>query len=52
MGARLCCRARLRFIWMVRFLRTKYQNVEIVFITHHSEPCVTKRIDTKFLAIV
>jgi uncharacterized protein len=24
-------------MWMVRFLRTKYQNVEIVFITHHSE---------------
>lgn len=24
-------------IWMVRFLRTKYQDVEIVFITHHSE---------------
>jgi len=22
---------------MVRFLRTKYQDVEIVFITHHSE---------------
>jgi sporulation protein YhbH len=23
--------------WMVRFLRTKYQSVEIVFITHHTE---------------
>lgn len=28
---------RSLFFWMVRFLRTKYQNVEIVFITHHSE---------------
>jgi len=28
---------RSLFFWMVRFLRTKYQDVEIVFITHHSE---------------
>ena len=25
------------FLWMVRFLRAKYQNVQIVFITHHTE---------------
>ena len=25
------------YFWMVRFLRTKYTNVEIVFITHHTE---------------
>ncbi len=25
------------YFWMVRFLRTKYQSVEIVFITHHTE---------------
>jgi sporulation protein YhbH len=25
------------YFWMVRFLRTKYQNVKIVFITHHTE---------------
>ena len=25
------------YFWMVRFLRTKYDNVEIVFITHHTE---------------
>ena len=25
------------YFWMVRFLRTKYSNVEIVFITHHTE---------------
>lgn len=28
---------RSLFFWMVRFLRTKYQNVEIVFVVHHSE---------------
>lgn len=28
---------RSLFFWMVRFLRTRYQDVEIVFITHHSE---------------
>ncbi len=33
---------RSLFFWMVRFLRTKYQDVEIVFITHHSEECVIK----------
>src|SRR5207245_3481072 len=25
------------YFWMVRFLRTTYANVEIVFITHHTE---------------
>src|ERR671939_728468 len=25
------------YFWMVRFLRTKYSNVKIVFITHHTE---------------
>ncbi len=25
------------YFWMVRFLRTKYNNVRIVFITHHTE---------------
>jgi sporulation protein YhbH len=29
--------SRSFYLWMVRFLRTKYRNVEIVFITHHSE---------------
>jgi sporulation protein YhbH len=29
--------SRSFYFWMVRFLRTKYQNVEIVFITHHTE---------------
>lgn len=28
---------RSLFFWMVRFLRTKYNQVEIVFITHHTE---------------
>lgn len=29
--------ARSFFFWMVRFLRTRYQHVEIVFIAHHTE---------------
>ncbi len=29
--------ARSFYFWMVRFLRTKYQNVGIVFISHHTE---------------
>jgi uncharacterized protein len=29
--------ARSFYFWMVRFLRTKYSNVEIVFIAHHTE---------------
>ncbi|GEA17471.1 sporulation protein YhbH [Moorella sp. E306M] len=29
--------ARTFFFWMVRFLRTRYQQVEIVFIAHHTQ---------------
>ena len=29
--------SRTFYFWMVRFLRTKYDKVEIVFITHHTE---------------
>jgi uncharacterized protein len=29
--------ARSFYFWMVRFLRTKYQHVRIVFISHHTE---------------
>jgi sporulation protein YhbH len=29
--------ARSFYFWMVRFLRTKYSNVEIIFISHHTE---------------
>ncbi|MCL5058042.1 MAG: sporulation protein YhbH [Actinobacteria bacterium] len=29
--------ARSFFFWMVKFLRTKYQNVHIVFVAHHVE---------------
>ena len=29
--------ARSFFFWMVRFLRTKYNNVQIVFLAHHTE---------------
>jgi len=29
--------ARSFFFWMVRFLRTKYQHVNIVFLSHHTE---------------
>lgn len=29
--------ARSFYFWMVRFLRTKYANVEIIFISHHIE---------------
>jgi len=29
--------ARSFFFWMVRFLRTRYQNVQIVFLAHHAE---------------
>ncbi|MGB9904538.1 MAG: YeaH/YhbH family protein, partial [Desulfotomaculales bacterium] len=29
--------ARSFFFWMVRFLRTKYQNVQVVFLAHHVE---------------
>src|SRR5215218_7830184 len=29
--------ARSFYFWMVRFLKTKYDNVDIVFISHHTE---------------
>ncbi|RYD06018.1 hypothetical protein N752_06340 [Desulforamulus aquiferis] len=29
--------ARSFFFWMVKFLRTKYESVEIVFLAHHTE---------------
>lgn len=29
--------SRSFYFWMVRFLRTKYNNVRIVFLTHHTE---------------
>jgi uncharacterized sporulation protein YeaH/YhbH (DUF444 family) len=29
--------SRSFFFWMTRFLRTKYENVEMVFIAHHTE---------------
>jgi len=29
--------ARIFFFWMVRFLRTKYENVDIRFLAHHTE---------------
>src|SRR5919205_1759615 len=29
--------SRAFYYWMVRFLRTKYDNVEIIFIAHHTE---------------
>lgn len=29
--------ARTFFFWMVRFLRTRYEKVEIVFVAHHTE---------------
>ncbi len=29
--------SRSFYFWMLKFLRTKYQNVRIVFITHHTE---------------
>lgn len=29
--------ARSFFFWMTRFLRTKYEQVEIIFIAHHTE---------------
>jgi uncharacterized protein len=29
--------ARSFFFWMSRFLRTKYENVEILFVAHHTE---------------
>jgi sporulation protein YhbH len=37
--------ARSFFFWMVRFLRTKYQNVDIQFIAHHTEAKVVSEED-------
>ena len=35
--------ARSFFFWMTRFLRTKYETVEIEFIAHHTEAKVVYR---------
>lgn len=37
--------ARSFFFWMTRFLRTKYETVEIVFIAHHTEAKVVSEDD-------
>ncbi|MBM7647674.1 sporulation protein YhbH [Bacillus ectoiniformans] len=37
--------ARSFFFWMVRFLRTKYETVEIEFIAHHTEAKVVSEED-------
>ncbi|MFB5664351.1 sporulation protein YhbH [Alteribacillus sp. HJP-4] len=37
--------ARSFFFWMVRFLRTKYESVEIEFIAHHTEAKVVSEND-------
>jgi uncharacterized protein len=37
--------ARSFFFWMTRFLRTKYETVEIVFIAHHTEAKVVSEED-------
>src|SRR5699024_4101527 len=37
--------ARSFSFWMTRFLRTKYKNVEIVFIAHHTEAKVVPEED-------
>ncbi|MDI3328648.1 MAG: sporulation protein YhbH [Alicyclobacillaceae bacterium] len=37
--------ARTFFFWTVRFLRTKYQKVEIVFIAHHTEAKVVSEAE-------
>src|SRR5215831_10812989 len=37
MGEFKKCIARSFYFWMVRFLKTKYDNVKIVFISHHTE---------------
>lgn len=38
---------RSLFFWMVRFLRTRYRQVEIVFVVHHTEARITDE-DTFF----
>jgi hypothetical protein len=37
--------ARSFFFWMTRFLRTKYEQVEIIFIAHHTEAKVVSEED-------
>jgi uncharacterized protein len=37
--------ARSFFFWMTRFLRTKYESVEIEFIAHHTEAKVVSEED-------
>lgn len=37
--------ARSFFFWMMRFLRTKYEHVEIAFIAHHTEAKVVSEED-------
>ena len=37
--------ARSFFFWMTRFLRTKYESVEIEFIAHHTEAKVVSEAD-------
>ncbi|WLR51302.1 sporulation protein YhbH [Bacillus tianshenii] len=37
--------ARSFFFWMTRFLRTKYETVDIVFIAHHTEAKVVSEDD-------
>lgn len=37
--------ARSFYFWMVRFLRTKYNAVEIVFISHHTEAKIVSEQD-------
>ncbi|MDX8362139.1 MULTISPECIES: sporulation protein YhbH [Bacillaceae] len=37
--------ARSFFFWMTRFLRTKYETVELVFIAHHTEAKVVSEED-------
>ena len=37
--------ARSFFFWMTRFLRTKYETVEIVFIAHHTEAKIVTEED-------
>ncbi len=40
--------ARSFFFWMTRFLRTKYETVEIEFIAHHTEAKVVSEEDFFF----
>jgi sporulation protein YhbH len=37
--------ARSFYFWMVRFLRTKYNSVQIVFISHHTEAKIVSEQD-------